>query len=394
MLPPLLISTAAFSLEISGKVGLEHIGFAQKAKYSAQNPSYSSVFIEPELYHQIDENSEIRAKLFSRYDANSTSRTHADIRELMFYQYADEWELHAGINKVFWGVTESRHLVDTINQTDQMESLDDESRLGQAMIHGKLIKAWGTVDLFVLPNFRPIQFGGTEVRPRAGLPIANADPLYQDSEKSDHIDYAIRWNHSIDNLDIALSLFNGTQRAPLLKTIIEDTAPKLLPVYVQSQQLGLEAQYIAGDMLLKAEALHRKSHKLGVNNSFITYDSNALVAGFEYTLIGINDTAYDLGIIGEYLYDEWADTTPFQKDWMTGLRFILNDEQSSEILLGHIYDIDDSSQMWILEASRRIGENWKAELTGRWETNIAAGNTFMHAYKQDDLIDLKLSYYY
>ena len=394
LLPPLLISTAVFSAEISGKVGLEQLTFAQTAKYSEQKQAYHSVFIEPEFYQALENDAEIKAKLFYRNDHNDPSRTHADIRELMFYQYADEWELHAGIGKVFWGTTESRHLVDVINQTDAIESLDDESRLGQAMLQFKLIKEWGTLDLFALPNFRAVQFGGLESRPRLNPVVSQADPLYQDNDGSDHIDYAARWSHSFDDLDIGLSYFNGTQRNPLFKAVLESGTPKLLPVYVQSQHLGLDVQYIAGDWLLKSEAVFRQSHLLDVGDNFVSYDSKALVTGFEYTVVGINDTVYDLGIIGEYLYDEWDTSTPFQKDWMTGLRFVFNDEQSSEILLAHIYDLDDSSQMWMLEASRRIGANWKAELTGRWVTNVDANNQFMTAYQQDDLLDVKVSYYF
>jgi hypothetical protein len=118
------------------------------------------------------------------------------------------------------------------------------------------------------------------------------------------------------------------------------------------------------------------------------------VAGFEYTLVGIQDTVYDLGIIGEYLYDEWEAITPFQKDWMTGLRWVFNDTQSTEILIGHIIDLDDQSQIWSLEASRRIGDNWKAELTGRWVTNVDEQNYYVKTYQQDDLINLKVSYYF
>jgi len=388
------MAPAAYSLEINGKVGLESLSFFQEAKYPEQESAYHSAFIEPELYFQSGENSEIKAKLFYRYDASSASRTHADIRELMFYQYADEWELNAGIGKVFWGTTESRHLVDVINQVDMIEGLDDESRLGQAMLQAKLIKEWGTLDLFILPGFRPLQFGDETTRPRFNPLVADSDPLYQSNDETRHIDFAARWNHSFDELDIGLSYFNGTQRNPLYKLMTENGTPKLLPVYVQSQQLGLEAQYISGDLLLKAEAVHRKSHKLTTGDHFIDYDSNALVAGFEYTFVGINDTAYDIGLIGEYLYDEWESTTPFQKDWMTGLRFVFNDEQSSEILLGHTLDLDDQSQMWLIEASRRLGENWKAELTGRWVTSVDDDNTFLQAYQQDDLLDLKMSYYF
>ncbi len=390
----IFFSPPSLAFELSGKGGGEILNFFQEAKYPEQHRAYYSLFIEPELYYAIDSNREIKAQLFYRYDATSPSRTHADIRELMFYQYADEWEIHAGIGKVFWGTTESRHLVDVVNQVDLIESLDDEARLGQAMLQGMLIKEWGTLDVMLLPNFRPLQFGDLETRSRFNLPIADQAPRYQSKHQTNTLDLALRWNHSFDHLDLGISYFNGTQRTPLFQVVTEQNQPKLLPMYMQSQQVGLDAQYIVNDLLLKAEVIHRNSHQLNAQNQFTAYQSNALVAGVEYTLVGINDTVYDLGIIGEYLYDEWEAITPFQKDWMTGLRWVFNDEQSTEILLGHIIDLDDQSQIWSLEASRRIGDNWTAELIGRWITNPDPNNIFIQSYQQDDLLNLKVRYYF
>ncbi len=390
----IFLSPPSLALELSGKGGGEILTFFQEAKSPEQHSVYPSVFIEPELYYAIDDNREIKAKLFYRYNANSPSQTRGDIRELMFYQYADDWEIHAGIGKVFWGTTESRHLVDVVNQIDLLESLDDEARLGQPMLQGKLIKAWGTLDIMLLAGFRPAEFGNADVRSQFLPPLANQSTRYQSKHKTNTLDMAARWNHSFDDLDLGLSYFSGTQRTPLFQFITEQNQPKLLPVYVQSQQIGLDAQIIVNDLLLKAELIHRDSHKLNAQNQFTRYQTNALVAGFEYTLVGIGDSVYDLGIIGEYLYDEWESITPFQKDWMTGLRWVFNDTQSTEILMGHIIDLDDQSQIWTLEASRRIGDNWKAELKGRWVSNVDSDNYFVKTYQQDDLISFKVSYYF
>ena len=151
--------------EVIGKVEAEALKFFQNSNLPEHENIYGSFAIEPELYHGIDDNSEIKAKLFYRHDAQSESRTHGDLRELMYYYYRDDWEIHAGIGKVFWGVTESRHLVDVINQIDNIEILDDEQRLGQPMLQAKLIKDWGTLDLFALPYFREVDFGDGDLRP-------------------------------------------------------------------------------------------------------------------------------------------------------------------------------------------------------------------------------------
>ena len=41
-----------------------------------------------------------------------------------------DWSLSIGLGKVFWGVTEFNHLVDVINQTDLVEGIDGEAKLG------------------------------------------------------------------------------------------------------------------------------------------------------------------------------------------------------------------------------------------------------------------------
>ena len=99
-------------------------------------------------------------QLFVREDSMDDERSHADIRELSWLYYSDDWELRLGISKVFWGVAESQHLVDIINQTDAVENVDGEDKLGQPMINLTLIRDWGNVDLFVLPYLRERTFTG------------------------------------------------------------------------------------------------------------------------------------------------------------------------------------------------------------------------------------------
>ena len=47
--------------------------------------------------------------------------------------------MRLGLRKVYWGVTESQHLVDVINQTEGVENLDGEDKLGQPMLNLALI---------------------------------------------------------------------------------------------------------------------------------------------------------------------------------------------------------------------------------------------------------------
>ena len=70
-----------------------------------------------------------------RFDYEDSDRNLVDIQELAWIRVGDGWEFRAGVRKVFWGVTESRHLVDVINQVDFTEGLDGEEKLGQPMLN-------------------------------------------------------------------------------------------------------------------------------------------------------------------------------------------------------------------------------------------------------------------
>ena len=83
----------------------------------------------------------------------------------------DGWDLTAGFDKVFWGVMESSHLVDYINQTDAVEDVDGEDKLGQPMLHLGLQRDWGDLNFFYLPYFRERTFPGRHGRLRAFLVV-------------------------------------------------------------------------------------------------------------------------------------------------------------------------------------------------------------------------------
>ena len=85
--------------------------------------------------------------VFSR-DQNDDERTHFGLREFNILRVDDRWELRLGIGEVFWRVTESQHLVDVINQTDFLEDIDREDKLGQPMIHLILLQEKGTLEFF------------------------------------------------------------------------------------------------------------------------------------------------------------------------------------------------------------------------------------------------------
>jgi hypothetical protein len=385
----LVFTTTAQASEWSGNVAVEAQQFSKDGLSSSQFNQYGSVSIQPEWFNEWDEgNQRITFVPFARWDQHDEKRTHADIRELSWSKVYPTSELRVGIRKVFWGVTESQHLVDVINQTDLVEGMDGEDKLGQPMINYAFIQDWGTVDFFILPYFRERTFPGVNGRLRTSLPVDSSQPIYESKDKEKHIDTAIRYVHSIGAWDIGLSHFSGTSRDPSFVSAVDGSGkPVLRPVYNLMQQTGIDLQVTKGAWLWKLEAIHRQMK-----------DANYIAAtgGFEYTRYGVLGSSSDLGLLVEYLYDDRnkAATTPFENDTLLALRWTRNDMNDTNLLMGVISDNKDSSRLYSIEANRRIGNNMKLTLEARFFSGITGVNNLLYSFRKDDFLQIELAYYF
>lgn len=383
-------ATMGLASEFSGYVAMEWRGFNQAPLDDRQfEHNQFSLSVQPEFYTSWDNDRQSFTFVpYARIDQQDSERTHFDIRELTWMKVAEKWELRLGIRKLFWGVTESQHLVDIINQTDAVENTDGEDKLGQPMVNLALIDSdWGTLDLFILTGFRERTFAGVDGRLRTPLPVDTDAAQYESSREEKHIDWAARWQQTLGDWEVGLSYFQGTGRDPLLLPKTNAAGkPVLIPYYEQIRQTGLDVQWIYEDWLWKLEAIHRDSDR----QNFL-----AATGGFEYTFVGIMDSSWDLGLIGEYLYDDRDDEalTAFQNDLFAGLRLTLNDAQSSELLMGVIQDLDHNGRLFSLEASRRLGESWKLTVEARLFSDIAQSDPF-YSVRDDDHIQVELAWYF
>ncbi len=343
--------------EFSGQVVVEWRVFPRQGQTDEQARSDLSVALQPEYRCKWDNGKQSFTFVpFVRLDQHDQRRTHFDIRELTWLKAGEKWELRLGLRKVFWGVTESQHLVDIINQTDLVENLDGEDKLGQPMVNLALIRHWGTLELFALPGFRERNFPGRRGRLRTALPVDNDRAIYESRRGRGRVDWAARWSRTLGAWDVGLSHFYGTGREPRLLPDAEGKV--LIPHYDLIQQSGLDAQWTKGKWLWKLEAIRRA----GQGAAF-----TALTGGVEYTLSKFAGSRADVGLIAEYLYDQRGNkaTTPFQDDLTVGVRLALNDTQSTEALGSVILDRRGGAAFYNLEASRRFGSHWKFSLEAR-----------------------------
>ena len=372
------LANAQVETDAQFEVGLSDQYFFHEGAYEGQQTNYLSLSFTPEFSAEWqDGNQGFYAAGFFRWFQHDDRRTHWDIRELYYQKVAGRSEFSAGLRKVFWGVTESAHLVDIINQTDGLESFDGEKKLGQPMVKYSYSANFGTFDFYYMPYFRPRVYPGENGRLRTPIVLDGDQFQYESAAKQGHQDFAVRYAHYLGVFDFGLSYFRGTGREPIVTSI-----EQFNPVWGIIDQVGLELQATTGPALWKFEGIVRK-------NAF--QDMEALATGVEYTFGNIKNTGLDIGVIGEYLWDSRGDMalSSMQNDLFVGARFAFNDIQDTQILAGGIFDLERSTHLLSIEASRRIKNSWRVELEARLFQDVS-DNEFLYVIREDSFAQFSI----
>lgn len=348
--------------------------------------SRGSVAVQSELYWLgSDGRLQFSGIAFGRRDSVDDERSHIDLRKANVGVTGEGWDVNVGVNKVFWGVTEARHLVDVINQTDLVEDIDEETKLGQPMINLNLDRDFGRFELYLLPRFRERTFPGVDGRLRPPLPVDTDLAIFESADGDGHNDVALRYSHYFGDFDIGAYVFDGTSREPRFELAIE--ADRLLPVYEQMRQFGVDVQLTRDAWLWKLEAIARDAS----SDHFL-----AAVTGIEYTFFSVRDSAADVGILFEYLYDgrnEDAPSTIFENDLFVGTRIAFNDASDMSVLAGTVIDIDTHEIFVNVEASRRFGDSLTLDARLRLFGNSGPSDA-SRWLENDDYLEIALSWYY
>jgi len=367
--------------EYMGELLIEDRYFLHGAQFN-QNSNHSSFTFSPEIFLNFEDKGIFHFKAKLRKDQEDKERNLIDIQELYFINLEESKEIKYGISKEFWGVTETAHRVDIINQTDSSESFDGEDKLGQPMIKLSLEKDWGLLDIYALLGFRQRTYAGKNGRLRLPLVIDTDNPKYESRAENKRTDFAIRWSHYFDNFEIALSHFSGTSREPRFIPS-QKKLSGLTPYYETIDQTGLEALYLIGSLALKLEAITRS----GQEDRF-----SALTAGFEYTQIGILDSRLDLGWLFEINHDDRIYSSPF----ILGTRLTFNDNFDTQLLFGVSYNDSSSEISSVIEASRRIGACCMISLESIYFGDMDEENgqlKLFEPFKEDDFFRIEFTYY-
>ena len=412
----------ALDIDVEGNIELELRHHPHEGRHEDMEQDFASIAGEFELgLFSPSGRHAVILKPFGRYDQHDHERSHVDLREGKYRYVNGLFEASIGVDKEFWGVTEFLHLVDIINQTDNVESTDGEQKLGQPMVKVSYASRFGTLTGYALPYFRIRQYPDPVTgRPNPAFVVADNTTLFESGEtggKARRVDdVALRYHNSFGAFDVGLSWFDGTAREPqLLFTGDQNSTndlPKLQAYYADVTQAGLDVQATLGPWLLKLEATQStQTLKLPDPDpaarmlpSLISAEKeteiNRSTGGFEYTFYNLFNSGTDLGLVAEYMYDERKDAAPhpFGNDIGIGLRWTANDPQSTAILLGGLIDLDTDSSSISVEAERRIGRSFKAVLEARFIDKVGKNDgeqdRFAAVLADEDSVRFRLAYYF
>ncbi len=373
--------------DAGGSIGAEARIFSDDPAFAGQEDGVqTSIILEGDFrWRSADRRHQFVLVPWARIDAVDDARSHADLREGFYRFVGDELTVEAGLIKVFWGVTESRHLVDIINQTDGVEDSDGEDKLGQPAIRLTRQTGWGRLETYLLPGFRERTFPGIEGRLRSPLVIDTDAPLYEHADEERHVDLATRWSHYLGDWDLGLAAFHGTSREPFF--VPSTDGLRLRPVYAIISQVSADVQLTRGAWLWKGEAIVRE----GQGDTFA-----AFTGGLEYTFYGVTASGADLGLLVEYHSDgrdndpSVAPPTAFDNDVFLGGRFAFNDMNDTSLLGGAIIDVENGSSAVLIEAERRLGTHIFVEIEGRFTVNVDPADA-LAVVRDDDAVTLRVT---
>lgn len=315
---------------------------------------------------------------FLRVDLLTGERIRFDLRELSWIGRWKSWELRAGMAELFWGVAESRQVIDVINQRYAVGSARGYEKLGQPLLRLVMIRNWGTLQAILLPRFRERPIEGVAGRLWSPLPVDDDKPVYESPAEADHVDWAVRWSHTLGSVDLGVAHFAGTNRDPRFELDADRTeAIILVPHYDLMSQTSLDVQWTIRSWLWKLEALTRSS---GGERHW------EAAGGLEYA------PAEYLSVFLEYLLDTRGErsTTSYEHDLFLGGQLLLPE---GRVQIGVYVDTDSGNTILKAGVARRLNDFLTLDLQGRVFLG-ATSREPAHATRQDSFLALVLTFRY
>ncbi len=345
-------------------VFFNHVGYLQEPS----NAAYLSASMDIN-FEVLDRRSRIVIGGKQIAEDDTTVRSGFYWNEFYWLTEFDGFDVTLGKAKQYWGIMETRNLVDVINTTDYLQGYNSTEKLAQNMFKVGIPSGSSQLDLYLLEGGEPRQFYEQATRFE---PLEVADtPRYSAQTSHSDMDLAARYWYYDDNLEIAFTLFKGTTRTPL---IIEEES-RNVPYYYEIFQQGLELLFVDDRTLYKLEAVSVKGD--GDDDDFV-----GASLGVEYAISRFFRKS-DLTLVGEYHLDdkdERSAMVSFDDYVMLGGLMSFNDVYLSTFRVGVTFLRDDLDHyFYTLEGDIGLHEKVRLKVSGTF-----AGSETIPAYIENE----------
>ncbi len=358
---------------------------------------------------------EAKARVFGRQDAFDRRRQVLLVEEAWLSARLGRWRLRVGSDILNWTATEAFHPADVINARNLDSDVENFDKVGEPMVALQVgLFAATTLSAYYMPVYMATLFPtpasrlsfappGTDLEGRRRL--VGRDGRFTDSDFGHQA--ALRIQQTIGAADVSLFALEHMDRLqPVAALDLAAAAP--LVIFQTVRQLGATYQHALGPVLLKIEGAYRwfvapadASVGAGLRPVagtalFPARNHGALAAGVEYGLPHQNGSESTVIFEAQAIAgvpEEIRDTlSPFQRDVLVAYRFALNDEDSKEILVGSIFDLEDPRQVLVsVSYQQRLGETWSLRAGLRiFEARESSTPTGFAALRDADHVRLTL----
>jgi hypothetical protein len=380
-----------FEWEINNEVGFDIREFHKEEAHSGQKNTYSN-YLSSEIYLEISEQINFIAEPYYRYDHNDKERSLFNFKENYLIYLQGNSEVKLGIAEIFWGVTESKNLVDIINVYDGTDG-DQKAKLGQSMLsYSTYSERLGIFDFYYLPFFSKKPQIGESGRLRLSKPIENYNFVYSGGAGDKVPSWAVKWEKNIGMSDFSIQAFRGNSRENSTIPLIEGTTLKYFAGYERISQIGTYIQTISGSYIFKVEAIRRHGQK---NASNIRENYYSVTLGTEYLINRLFEKVWDLSLFIEYSNDNRSNdsTDIMQNDIFMAGQFLFNDVSGTELLIGSTFDMDGGGNTSNVELSSRITEDIR--VTGTYQLYWSTNNKDpLYDFRRDNYFGVKAIKYF
>lgn len=438
-------SSAAFAqgsaLDFAAEIEIGSRYYFEDGQYTGQSEAGFYPFVGFQLDGDMAVGGGDIALQFSGLFEDANDRSIFNVQRLYYTEAYDGWDLLVGYNVENWGVSSGRTLVNVLNARDRANRVGGSDLIGTPMVNVNIPTEIGTFSLYALGGDVVDNFGGMATRNRGQLYTNDDFATYQDPGS---VDFALRYSNNFSigdgSLDLGASFYSGTNReavglpacvratgavtdvicgqindairvgyeagvvppqsaaeigaflttnfgAAVAATAAGRQVIALSPYYQEIRQYGLTGVYAQGNTQIRFEGFLRDTE---------FEDFFAAILGVEYTFYDFLGGPGTMTAALEYHFDDRGPlqpTTVFEDDLFLGLNYSANDTSDSRVEFGLFYDLDTSSQLYSLSASRRIGDQFRVGMSAN---HVEAGQMQdpISQVDQDSFVEFSLSVFF